>query len=300
MDLGSAAAGFFTGLREGVEAALIVSIILAYLAQTGNRHHFGKIWTGTGVALLASVIVGIVLFLTVGGLEEPYEQIFEAAAMFLAAGVLTWMLFWMRRQARSVKGQLQAAVDRVLSSGSAWGLGLLAFTAVIREGIETSLFLTGQLFAAPTVPGAEGRLSVLAGALLGLIAAAVLGWLIYVGARRINYGTFFRLTGLMLIFIAAGLLAHAVHELVEIGAINVLTQTAFDISAILPHEGEGATIGLFLRALFGYTSTPEVITLLAYLAYLVPVLVFYLRPVPIAKPAEVKAALPGSDTISAG
>ena len=278
MELGSLIAGLLTGLREGVEAALIVSIILAYLAQTGNRRHFGKIWAGTGTAVALSVAIGTVLFLSVGGFSEPYEQLFEAGAMILATGVLTWMLFWMRRQARMVKGQLQAAVDRVLTEGSAWGLAVLAFTAVIREGIETSLFLVGQATAAAgSAPG--GALSVFVGALIGLAMAVALGWLIYVGARRINYGTFFRLTGLALVFIAAGLLSHAVHELIEVGWITVGTQTLFDISTILPHD---AGVGLFLRALLGYTSRPELVTLLVYLAYLVPVLVLYLRPVPIA------------------
>ena len=280
MELGSALSGFLTGLREGVEAALIVSIILAYLVQTGNRQHFGKIWTGTALAIGASLAIGILLFITVGGFEEPYEQLFEAAAMFLAAGVLTWMLFWMRRQARRDKGELQAAVDRHLSSGSAWGLAVLAFTAVIREGIETSLFLFGQVTAAP---GNLGALSVLGGALVGLLVAVAIGWLIYAGARRFNYGTFFLATGLALIFIAAGLLSHAVHELVDVGWITVATQPAFDISAVLSHD---AGLGQFLRALVGYTSRPEVVTLVIYLAYLVTVLWFYLRPVPVATVQE--------------
>jgi high-affinity iron transporter len=295
VDFGSVIAGFVTGLREGVEAALIVSIILAYLAKTGNRQHFAKIWIGTGAAIVASIIAGLVLFLTVGGLQEPYEQLFEAAAMILAAGVLTWMLFWMRRQARSVKGELQAAVDRVLSEGSGWGLGLLAFMAVIREGIESALFLTGQVFAASSEEG--GELGIVVGAVLGLITAAVLGWLIYVGARRINYGTFFRLTGIVLVFIAAGLVAHAVHELVEIGVITFATQPLYDLSAVLP---EDSILGQLLRALFGYSESPELISVIAYLAYLIPVLIFYLRPVPVAKPSETSAALPGSDRISAG
>jgi high-affinity iron transporter len=283
MDGGAFVGGLLTGLREGVEAALIVSIILAYLAQTSNGRHFGKIWTGTASAVGLSLAVGIGLYLTVGGLEQPYEQLFEASAMVLAAGVLTWMLFWMRRQARRVKGELQAAVDRALSSGSAWGLGVLAFTAVIREGVETSLFLFGQVSAASVNP--TGGLSVIAGAATGLGIAVALGGLIYAGSRRINYGTFFKVTGLGLIFIAAGLLSHAVHELVEIGAITIGTQTAFDISSILTHE---TGVGEFLRALFGYTSAPEVVTLLAYLAYLVPVLWFYLRPVPAAAPAALE------------
>lgn len=290
MEFGSLIGGLLTGLREGVEAALIVSIILAYLAQTGNRGHFGKIWVGTAGAVGVSLAIGVALFVTVRGFPEPYEQLFEAAAMFLAAGVLTWMLFWMRRQARRVKGELQAAVDRVLSEGSAWGLAVLAFTAVIREGVETSLFLVGQVTAATgSAPGSG--VGVLLGALIGLAIAVVIGSLIYAGARRVNYATFFRLTGLALIFIAAGLLSHAVHELIEVGWVTVGTQTVFDISGVLPHD-EG--IGLFLRALLGYTSTPELITLGVYLAYLLPVLWLYMRPVPAAPPvlegAQVTAA----------
>jgi high-affinity iron transporter len=281
VDVGSLTVGLLTGLREGVEASMIVGIILAYLSKTGNRHHFRKIWVGTAAALAVSVGLGVVLFLTLGEFQEPYEQLFEASAMFLATAVLTWMLFWMRRQARMVKGELQAAVDRVLSAGSAWGLAVLAFTAIIREGIETSLFLFGQVTAA-----ANSRGSVLLGALIGLLIATALGYVIYVGARRINYGTFFRLTGLALIFIAAGLLSHAVHELIEIGVINVGTQTVFDLSAILPHEGN--PIGEFLRALVGYTSQPELLTLVVYLVYLVSVLWLYLRPVPVAVPPQTE------------
>ena len=288
MELGSLIAGLVTGLREGVEAALIVSIILAYLAKTGNRRHFAKIWIGTALAVVASLVVGIGLFVTVGEFEEPYEQLFEAGTMVLATVVLTWMLFWMRRQARSVRGELQAAVDRVLTEGNAWSLALLAFSAVIREGVETSLFLVGQVnAAAASGPGAE--LDILLGSLVGLAIAVALGWLIYTGARRINYGTFFRLTGLALVFIAAGLLSHAVHELVEVGWITMGTGIAFDISAVLPDD---AGVGVFLRALLGYAAAPEVLTLVVYFAYLVPVLVLYLRPVRVAPPQPERTAAP--------
>ncbi|MEP7360785.1 MAG: iron uptake transporter permease EfeU [Chloroflexota bacterium] len=281
MDLGSLIAGLVTGLREGVEAALIVSIILAYLAKTGNRRHFTKIWIGAAVAIALSLAVGIGIFVTVGEFEAPYEQLFEASTMVLATAVLTWMLFWMRRQARSVRGELQAAVDRVLTEGNAWSLAVLAFSAVIREGVETSLFMVGQVnAAAANGPGAE--LAVLLGALIGLAIAIAIGWIIYTGSRRINYATFFRLTGLALVFIAAGLLSHAVHELIEVGWITVLTGTVFDISAMLPDD---AGIGLFLRALFGYSAAPEVLTVIVYLAYLLPVLYLYLRPMAVAPPA---------------
>lgn len=282
MDLYGFTSGLLTGVREGVEAALIVSIVLAYLAKTGNRRHFGKIWIGAGAAVGLSALAGVAIFLTAGKLEEPYEQIFEGAAMLVAAAVVTWMLFWMRRQARGVKGDLQSAVDRALtSSGSMWALGILAFSAVIREGLETSIFLVAQVAAADQ-GSATGGTSVVVGALAGLVLAVVFGFVLYQGSRRINLGRFFRWTGVALVFIAAGLLSHAVHEFIEIGAINVGRQTAFDISAVLPHE---TGIGEFLNALFGYTSTPEVATLVTYLVYLVVVLALYLRPLRSTPPS---------------
>ena len=281
---GFVVSGLLIGLREGVEAALIVAIILAYLARTGNRRYFGRIWIGVGAALALSLGIGAGLFLTIGGLEEPYEQIFEGLAMLLAAGVVTWMLFWMRRQAASIRGELHAAVDRALTSGGAWALSLLAFTAVIREGVETALFLAGAATSAEA-----GASALLVGAVFGLTLAILIGYAFYRGAQVINLRTFFRWTGIALIFIAAGLLSHAVHEFVEVGVITVGTSLAFDVSQVLPHE-EGA--GQFLRAIFGYTSQPEWITLVVWIVYVVTVLYLYLRPVapPSPKPAEAQPA----------
>ena len=292
MDFGFLTTGLLTGLREGVEAALIVSIILAYLARTGNGRYFGRIWAGTAVAVLLSAAVGVVLWLTIGGLQEPAEQIFEGLAMLLAAGVVTWMLFWMRRTSANIRGELEAGVDRALTDGRVWGLSILAFVAVIREGIETSLFLLGQATAA--VETEAGALPTLLGAFLGLAIAIVIGYGLYRGARVINLRTFFRWTGVALIFVAAGLLSHAAHEFVEAGWITVGTSTAFDISSVLPHEGEGlaAVVGQLLRTLFGYSSSPEWVTLLAWLAYLVAVLTLYLRPMRPAAPRPLADSQP--------
>ena len=273
MDLGAFSSGLLTGLREGVEAALIISIILAYLAKTGNRRHFSRIFVGAGLATVLSVVLGLVLWVSFGGLKSPYEQIFEGLTMLLAAGVVTWMLFWMRRQAASVKGDLQAAVDRALDDGSATALAVLAFIAVIREGIETSLFLVGQAASA-----ADGAIWVLVGALAGLGVATLLGVGFYHGSRRLDLGSFFRWTGIALVFIAAGLVSKAVHEFIEIGLITLGTQTLFDLSAILPHDGTNV-VGQFLRALFGYTATPEATTFVVWLTYVVVVLRLYLRPI---------------------
>jgi high-affinity iron transporter len=293
LDLGFLTTGLLTGLREGVEAALIVSIILAYLAKTGNQRYFGRIWAGTGAAVLLSIVVGAILWITLKGLEGTAAQIFEGVATLLAAAVVTWMLFWMRRTAANIKGELQAGVDRALVQGGIFGLAVLAFTAVIREGIETALFLMGQATAA----GTEAS-STIIGAFIGLAIAVAIGYAFYVGARVINLQTFFRWTGIALIFIAAGLLGYAVHEFVEAGVIPFGSATAFDISAVLPHSGDIAEtgpiliVGQLLRAMFGYSSTPEWATLIAWAAYLAVVLPLYLRPVKPSAPRPVQQGQP--------
>jgi high-affinity iron transporter len=278
LNIGFFTTGLLTGLREGVEAALIVSIILAYLARTGNARRFGRIWIGTLAALGLSLVVGVALFLTIGELTSPAEQIFEASTMLLAAVVVTWMLFWMRRTAANIRSELQDGIDRALSEGSLWGLSVLAFTAVIREGIETALFLLGQVTAAAQAEA--GAVSTLLGAAIGLVAAALIGYGFYRGARVINLRTFFSWTGIGLVFIAAGLVANGVHELIEVQLIPFGTATAFDISGLLSHEpGSGSVLGQLLHAIFGYSSTPEWAVLAAWLIYLVGVLTLYARPV---------------------
>jgi high-affinity iron transporter len=288
MDVGALSSGLVTGLREGVEAALIVAIICAYLARTGNRQHFTKVLAGAGAAIALSAVLGVILFVSVGELPSPFEQLFEAATLLAAAAVVTWMLFWMRRQARTVKGELQAAVDKALHQRSVTALAALAFVAVIREGLETSLFLVGQANSAD-----QGAIWVLVGALVGLAVAALLGVGFYQGSRRINLATFFRWTGVALIFIAAGLLSSAIHELIEIGVIQFGTQTLFDLSAVLPHEQDGGSLpGQFLRALFGYSATPEATTFVVWLAYVVSVLTLFLRPVKVDPAPATGSAAP--------
>ncbi len=298
LDLGFLTTGLLTGLREGVEAALIVSIILAYLAKTGNARHFGKIWLGAGAAIVLSIVVGAILWVTIDGLEGAAGQIFEGVTTLLAAAVVTWMLFWMRRTSANIRGELQAGVDRALVQGGIFGLSVLAFTAVIREGIETSLFLLGQATAASEANA--GATSTLVGAFIGLVIAVAIGYGFYVGARVINLQTFFRWTGIALIFIAAGLLGYAVHEFVEAGVIPFGSATAFDISAVLPHSGDIAEtgpiliVGQLLRALFGYSSTPEWATLIAWLGYLAVVLPLYLRPIKPTAPRSVSTEQPAA------
>jgi len=276
--------GLLTGLREGVEAALIVSMILAYLARTGNARHFGRIWLGAITAMALSLAVGLGLFLTIGELTSPAEQIFEASTMLLASAVVTWMLFWMRRTAANIRGELHAGIDRVLTDGRVWGLSVLAFTAVVREGIETALFLLGQVTAASQADA--GAASTMAGALVGLGTAGLIGYGFYRGARVINLRTFFTWTGIALVFIAAGLVANALHELIEVNIIGFGTGMAFDISAVLPHSAEsGNVLGQLLHAVLGYSSSPEWTVVIAWVAYLASVLLLYARPVRPEPPA---------------
>jgi len=291
LDIGFLTTGLLTGLREGVEAALIVSIILAYLARTGNARRFGRIWVGTGAALLLSASLGAVLWITIGGLSSPTEEYFEGSAMLLAAGVVTWMLFWMRRTAANIRGELHAGIDRALTDGGVWALSILAFTAVVREGIETSLFLLGQATAATTEEA--GAASTLVGALVGIILAVLIGYGFYRGARVLNLARFFRWTGVALIFIAGGLVSHAAHEFIDAGLIGFGTSTAFDISRFLPSEPEGGNLlGQLLRAVFGYSSTPEWTTVVTWVVYVAGVLALYLQPMKPRTPAPISSSLP--------
>lgn len=271
MELGALTSGFLTGLREGVEAALIVAIILAYLARTGNGVQAPKVWLGTGLAALVSLVAGVVIFQTVGAFEAPYEQLFEAATFLTAAVVVTWMLFWMRRQSAGLRSELHARIDRALSEGTILGLAALAFTAVIREGLETSLFLVGQAAALEAASA-----SIVAGAVLGLAGAVGIGWVVYTGSHRIDLRAFFRWTGVGLVFIAAGLVSRAVSALLEINLIPVGTATAFDLSGVLPSD---AGIGEYLNGILGYSAAPAIATLVVYLGYLIVVLGLYLWPV---------------------
>ncbi len=246
-------------LREGLEAALIIGIILAYLSATNNRQGFKPVWTGTALAVVVSLVAGAMVYFTVGRLEGKAEEIFEGIAMWTAAGVLTWMIFWMRKQAKNIKGHLHAQIQYALGSGSMLGLFGLAFVAVVREGIETVLFL----FAATTV--AESAALSAVGGILGLGIAVAIGYSIYKGTSKLNIRTFFNVTGLLLILFAAGLLAHGIHEFHEAGIIPPVIAHVWDIDQIFP---EKSVIGRFLTAIFGYNANPSLVEVLAYIGYL--------------------------------
>jgi len=250
-------ASFLLSLREGIEAALIIGIVLGALRQMRRTEMVPSVWYGTLSALLVSLLGGIGLTAFGLSLEGPAEPIFEGVAMILAAGVLTWMIFWMSRQSRHIKGDLESGVHKAAFQGGKRGLFALAFLAVVREGIELALFLTAATFA-------SGAQSTILGALLGLALAVFLGWGLFASSLRLNLRRFFQVTGFLLILFAAGLVAHGVHEFNEVGMIPAVIEHVWDINPIL---NENATLGSMLQALFGYNGNPSLTEVLAYLAY---------------------------------
>ncbi|MEE9399567.1 MAG: iron uptake transporter permease EfeU [Dehalococcoidales bacterium] len=264
-------------LREGLEAALIIGIILAYLARTDNRQAFKHVWFGASLAVLGSFLAGAAIFLLAGELSGQAEEIFEGFAMFVAAGVLTWMIFWMRKQAVNIKAHLHTQIQSALTGGSALGLVILAFVVVVREGIETVLFL----FAATRV--AESPVLFTVGGFLGLAMAIGIGYSIYKGTSRLNLRTFFNTTSIVLIVFAAGLLAHGIHELHEAGIIPPVVEHIWDVNHILP---EKSTFGRFLTAIIGYNANPSLVEVLTYFAYLTLALGIYFQPFVAAGKSE--------------
>jgi high-affinity iron transporter len=260
-------AGFLLALREGIEAALIISIVLGMLRKMNRYDRARVVWLGVAGAALISVGVAIVLNVIGAEFEGAAEQMFEGFTMLLAAAVLTWMIFWMQKQGRQIQKGLEAEVREALSGGQTVALFSVAFFAVLREGIELALFLTAVNFSSPIV-GSEAPIMGWLGGVLGLIAAAILGWLLYESAIKLNLRRFFQYTSIILILFAAGLVGHAVHEFNELGWIPAVVEHVYDLNPIVP---ETATAGQFLKALFGYNGNPSLTEMLAYLAYFVVV-----------------------------
>jgi high-affinity iron transporter len=269
-------AAFLVAMREGIEAALIISILLAYLKQIQAQDRSYLVWWGTGLAAAVSVLIGTVIFAIGAEFEGEAEQVFEGLVTLVAVGVLTWMIFWMRRQGARVKSELQERVDTALLTGG-FALAALAFVAVLREGVETALFIFAAAKGTAVDSGGVG--AQVLGATLGLLVAVVLGVLLYRGGLRLNLRSFFRITGLLLIVVAAGLFAYSLHELQEAGWLPMLAGTAFDISGTMPDDS-GA--GGLMRAIFGYQANPTWLELIGWFAYLIVVGGLFLRSKPTA------------------
>lgn len=249
-------------LREGLEAALIVGVVLAYLSKIGRTDRRGMVWGGVVTALLASIALAVLLQLLGAKFEGRAEKIFEGTTMFLAVAVLTYMIFWMRHQGHRLRGELEQDVRSAVSSGQGWALAGLAFFAVFREGVETALFLSAAGYA-------TDGMRVLLGGLIGLAIAIALGWLIFNTTAHIPMRRFFDVTSLLLLLFAAGLLAHGVHEFQEAGLLPTYVAPVWDVNPVLP---ETSLVGSFMKTLFGYNGNPSLLETLSYLAYWVAVL----------------------------
>ena len=284
-------ANFLIGLREGLEAALIVSILIAYLVKSGRRHLLPQIWIGVGIAVAVSLAFGAALTFGPKGLTFEAQELIGGLLSIVAVVFVTWMIFWMAKAARTLSGELRAQLDKAADAGR-WSLTIVAMLAVGREGLETALFLWAATQAA--AGGAGSTTGPLLGAALGLVLAMVLGYLIYRGALKINLGRFFTWTGAFLIVIAAGVLAYGVHDLQEAGLLPGLNNLAFDVSGVIPPTSWYGTV---LKGVFNFSPATTVLQAAAWLLYFIPTLAIFLyqkrqrtQPAPPRPAAETVGA----------
>lgn len=255
-------------LREGIEASMIVAILLAYLNRIGQRRYFRDVFIGVGAALALAAGGGIAAYLTIRQYDGSRVQtIFETGTYLLAAVVLTYMTFWMRGHARGLSKELRARADAAMTRGARTGLALLAFQAVGREGLETVVFTLAIVFST----SAQGAVL---GAVIGLAGALLLAFFIYRLGHKLNLGRFFMVIGALLMFFAAGLLADAVENMQQLGWLNFLAAPLWHTGGVLSEDG---TVGDIAHSFFGYADSPTPLQVLVYAVYLAAVLFFFLR-----------------------
>ena len=273
---------YLIGLREGLEAVLVVSILIAYLVRIDRRDRLTPVWLGVAAAVAMSIAFGALLTYTSTSLLRSFEsrEAFGGTLSIIAVGFVTWMIFWMRRTARTIKAELTGKLEAALALGAAAVAGM-AFLAVGREGLETALFFWSAVQAAGSTAAP------VTGFTLGVATAIVLGWLLYKRAVKLNLSRFFLWTGAGLAVVAAGVLAYGVHDLQEAGWLPGLNTLAFDVSAQIP---PGSWYGTLLKGIFNFSPQTTVLEAVVYVAYVVPVLCLFLRPVRQRQPAPVAAS----------
>ncbi|MFJ9442126.1 iron uptake transporter permease EfeU [Kitasatospora sp. NPDC101235] len=277
---------YLIGLREGLEASLVVCILIAYLVKTDRKDKLPPVWIGVGSAVALSMAFGAVLQFGSSQLTFEAQEALGGSLSIISVGLVTWMVFWMRRTARHLKSELHGKLDAAIAMGTA-ALVVTSFLAVGREGLETSLFIW------TAVQATGDGWNPLVGAALGLLTSVVLGWLFYRGALKINLAKFFTWTGAMLVVVAAGVLAYGVHDLQEAGWLPGLHSVAFDISSTIPKD---SWYGTLLKGVFNFQPDPTVLQLVVWLLYLLPTLAvfFNLFGGGKAKPAQPVAAKPAA------
>jgi len=279
---------YLLSLREGLEAALIIGIVLGAVSKIRRDDLSPSVWYGGLSAAVVSVIAAILLTSFGLSLEGAAEQIFEGITMLIAAGILTWMIFWMGKQARFLKSELENDVNKAAASTGKRAMFWVAFVAVVREGIELAIFLTAAFFVGDQNQIWNNVVQTLAGAILGLGTAVLLGWTLFATTVRLDLRRFFQVTGILLILFAAGLVAHGVHEFNEIGWIPAVIEHVWDVNMILD---ENSLIGQLLKTLFGYNGNPSLTEMIVYFVYIAVVTVFWRRDnrAPVKATAESRA-----------
>jgi high-affinity iron transporter len=260
---------FVIGLREGVEASLIVGIVAAFLIQRGRPDALRRMWIGVAAAIVLCLAVGIVLEVVNDNLPQRQQEMLETVVALVAVAMVSYMIVFMRRHARTIRGDLETQAGAALATGSATALVLMAFLAVLREGLETSVFLLAA-FQASTSRAASGF-----GALFGIVVAVILGWLIYRGGKRVNLAKFFTATGLVLVVVAAGLVSFAAHTAHEAGWLNSGQGRAADLSAVVK---PGTVQSALVTGVLGIQPRPVWAEVIAWVAFLVPATLYVLWP----------------------
>jgi high-affinity iron transporter len=258
-------ANYLIGLREGFEAALIVAILIAYLVRTNNSHAVGRVWIGVTAAIGISLGLGFVLIFVDESLSERAAEAFAGITSLLAVALITWMIFWMASHARHIKAHLHGEVDKALKTSAA-AVALVAFLAVIREGLETALFLYAG------IQSSGEKTAPLLGAVLGLATSVVLGVLMYRGAVKLNLGALFKWTGAALVIVAGGVLRYGVHEFQELGWFPGEDNGAIDFSSTIAPD---SVVGTLIKGLVNLTPTMSWLEVVIWLSYVVPTLILF-------------------------
>lgn len=258
------------GLREGLEAALVVSILIAFLVKTERRSSLPFVWLGVGTAVLLSVGFGALITFTTSTMTFQQQEAFGGGMSILAVVFVTGMIFWMRKAARTIAAELRGKMAKALEIGP-WAVAVVAFISVGREGLETAVFFYSSVQSAGV-----GTTEPLIGFLVGIGVAVALAWLLYAGAIRFDLGKFFTWTGALLVFVAAGVLAYGLHDLQEAAILPGLHTLAFDLSTTVP---EASWYGALLKGIFNYSQQTTVLQAVAWVAYVAIVLpLFLIRP----------------------
>ncbi|HKI54259.1 MAG TPA: iron uptake transporter permease EfeU [Anaerolineales bacterium] len=265
---------YLLSLREGLEAALIIGIVLGAVSKIRRKDLTPSVWLGVLSAVGVSIITAVILTSFGMSLEDEAEKIFEGITMLIAAGILTWMIFWMGKQARFLKSELENGVNKAAASKGKRAVFMLAFMAVVREGVELAIFITAAFFAGNEAQATANLIQTLAGTILGLGTAVLLGYTIFATSLRLDLRKFFQVTGILLILFAAGLVAHGVHEFNEVGWIPAIVEHVWDVNMILD---ENSVAGQLLKTLFGYNGNPSLTEMIAYFGYIITTSIFWRR-----------------------